>query len=96
MHAKISKCAVCSNGRVSYSDLCTKSMLLGVRSKREKCPKSTREKVSSKREKYTCLELCLSLAGEEIHFLFGFLRYSVHPYVHTGVCPSRNIVRIVA
>ena len=31
----------------------------------EKCPKSTVESVRSKREKYTCFELCLSLHGGE-------------------------------
>ena len=71
-------------------------MLLGVRSKREKCSKSTRESVCSKHEKYTCLELCVSLGvGMGICIIF-VLRYSVQPYVRTGVCPSQNLVRIVA
>ena len=48
-----------------------KSTRLGVLSKQEKYPKSTGERVRSKREKYTCLESCLSFVGGET-FLFLF------------------------
>ena len=57
-------------------------MLFGLRSKREKCPKSAVESVRSNREKYTCLELCLSLAGGEIFFFFVFTVFS------PPICPN--------
>ena len=67
-------------------------MLFGLRRKREKCPKSAVESVRSNREKYTCLELCLSLAGgETLFFVFTVFSPPICAYRCMSVTKSCSL-----